>query len=122
MTAVNISELLGKTVTKVEGGIGSDELILHTSDGKYTFYHQQDCCESVTVNDITGDLSDLIGSPITLAEESSNSEDPLEPYVDESYTWTFYKLATIKGYVDIRWLGTSNGYSSEDVTLEFTAT
>ena len=34
-------------------------------------YHEQDCCESVYLEEIIGDLDDLIGSPITMAEEIS---------------------------------------------------
>lgn len=61
-----------------------------------------------------GDVNDLIGQKIVLAEVNTNSDKPREDYED-SFTWTFYKLATQKGYVDIRWYGTSNGYYSEAV-------
>lgn len=112
----NISELKGKIITKIDK-IDDDELIFHCQTGEvYKMYHEQQCCELVTIEDITGDLEDLIGSPVLVAEELSNDDYvPDDPQFDEgeSCTWTFYKIATIKGYVDIRWFGTSNGYYSE---------
>ena len=82
-------------------------------------WHNQDCCESVSIEDICGDVKDLIGSPIILAEESTNSEDhPREDYED-SYTWTFYRLQAAKGgLVVIRWYGSSNGYYGESVDVD----
>jgi hypothetical protein len=82
-------------------------------------YHEQDCCESVTLHDIAGSLDDLIGVPILKAEESSNSDDPPpdEGYDGGTHTWTFYHLVTVKGYATLRWYGESNGYYSEGVSF-----
>lgn len=109
--------LKNKTIIKVTGlEKYSKEIIMWTSDGyRYNMFHEQDCCESVTVEDIDGDTEDILNSQILLAEEVSNSLRNDEQF--ESATWTFYKLATIKGYMTIRWLGVSNGYYSESVTV-----
>ena len=108
-------DLIGRTLYKVtEDG---EELTLYLSETNYVrFYHQQDCCESVYIEDICGDLNDLVGSPLLEAEEVSNYEG--EDTGDESYTWTFYKFATKKGFVTVRWYGSSNGYYSEGVSVE----
>jgi hypothetical protein len=109
----NVNVLIGKTLTHIE--YNEDEMIFTTSNGEiYKMYHEQNCCESVSIEDITGDLSDLLHATLTMAEEVTNNDNPKTIY-DESYTWTFYKFATIKGFVTIRWYGESNGYYSESV-------
>jgi hypothetical protein len=109
-----ISDLLGKTLANVYVR-GDDELIFTLNTGeKYKLHHYQECCERVYIADIIGDLKDLIGSPILMAEEVIHeSENP--PGID-SFTWTFYKLATVRGYVTVRWYGASNGFYSESVS------
>ena len=121
MTRYNcqFSDLLGKTITAIAGKVGDDNIQINCSDGSsYRLYHDQDCCESVLVEDICGDFADLIGQPLLLAEESTSDKNqdgvPVPEYQD-SFTWTFYKLATNKGAVTIRWYGESNGYYSESV-------
>lgn len=120
---VEITALLGRTLIGIEKS-GDDEQIIFTAvtGEKWRMYHSQDCCETVTIESIVGDLSDLIGAPILKAEEAISDQRPADlpapEYGDESQTWTFYKLATIKGYVDIRWYGSSNGYYSESVSIE----
>lgn len=115
MTYTNVSELLGKVITNIEIGPYNDEIIFTCDDGtQYKMYHDQSCCETVSIDDIAGELDCLLNSPILQAEESSSDDGP-QSECDYSWTWTFYKLATAKGYVTIRWYGSSNGYYSESV-------
>ena len=124
---VDFETLKGKTLKDIQRG--DRELAFVTDGGEtYRMLHLQDCCESVYIEDICGDLDDLIGSEILKAEEVTSSNhhpdevQSTETVADrewgwESFTWTFYKLSTIDGDVTIRWLGKSNGYYSERVDL-----
>ena len=105
---VKITDLIGKTMVSVENS-NNEELIFTTNTGeKYKLYHDQDCCEDVTIEDICGDLNDLVDHPIIEAEEVVGNQDenpvgvPIPDY-QESFTWTFYKFGTQKGFVTIRW-------------------
>lgn len=119
---VPFAELNGKTITKIVGlEANSDEVHFYTSDGKhYMMWHYQECCESVVIDDINGCVENLLDAPITIAEERSSNTNPEGVRMDyqDSFTWTFYTLATSKGYVDIRWYGESNGYYSESVDFQ----
>ena len=118
MKLVNFSDLVGQFI--VDAIYGNDAITFKTTDNTYKMYHEQDCCENVFIEDISGDLKDLIGQEILEAYESSSSDgnDPewqeRDEY-DESYTWTFYRIRTNLDTFVIRWYGTSNGYYSESV-------
>lgn len=126
------SDLVGLTITAIDSGgdddysrptegppidripnVGAAEIRFHTKCGRiFSLFHAQDCCESVSVEEIIGDLSDLIDSPILVATENEGDQ------IDEDYQtvqWTFYDLRTNKGTVTIRWYGSSNGYYSTSV-------
>lgn len=98
-----------KRVDPLKSLSGSDAIYFLTEDNEiYEMSHGNECCEHVCIEDINGNLNDLIGSPITLAEEATQ----IDENASEFGAWTFYRLATIKGRVDIRWYGESNGWYS----------
>lgn len=104
-----LEEFIGKTFNKVEVSKWKDELSFFIEDKVYKLIHIQECCEEVFIEDICGNLKDLINEPILMAEEYFSTT--------KEATYTFYKFATRKGYVTVRWYGTSNGYYSESVSF-----
>ena len=119
---VPFETLLGETLASVDGcENGSNEVTFKTQSGRtFKMFHDQDCCEQVSIEDVCGDVVDLIGTPLLQAEESTSTENPegVTPEYQDSFLWTFYRLATIKGSVVIRWYGESNGYYSESVDFK----
>lgn len=114
-------ELLGKTLVSVEqytAGDGNDGIRFILEGGSiYGLTHFQDCCESVGIDSIDGDLQSLVGSPLTMAEEAYADATDYDGWYDESATWSFYRFATVNGYVTIRFYGSSNGYYGETACL-----
>lgn len=124
-TQVNpLRAMSGRVMRSVNMNVDRTELVFEADDGlRFRFYHKQDCCERVVIEDIVGELEDLVGAPILVAEETIGLP-PAEEVLrrlgadqpnDDSWTWTFYRFATIRGTVTVRWYGSSNGYYSEKV-------
>lgn len=127
---IEFSDLEDKTLTAVylvrgreNVTVEGDMIIFCAEDGtNYYMFHHQDCCEYVTVEDICGDLEDLVGSRIRVAEcvvSRNRVPDGVteRTYYNDLYQYTFYKLDTFKGGVTIRWFGSSNGYYSVSVRI-----
>ena len=121
-----MGDVKGKTINKIVGmEKGSDVITFFCADGSlFQMLHERECCEWVSIEDVCGDVDDLIGAEILVAEENMSEGIcpegcimPINALKNQrySFTWTFYKLATRKGYVDIRWYGESNGCYSECV-------
>ena len=120
---IPVNTLIGLTLKSIDGMELDNNGVTFTSttNRRFELYHHQDCCERVEIVDIEGDPNDLIGAPIIVAEEVSSDDYPVPDHVtqptDRSHTWTFYRFATRKGWVVLRWLGQSNGYYSESVSF-----
>jgi hypothetical protein len=107
-----ITDFIGKTLIEIVNN--NEEVIFTFSDKtKYKMYHQQDCCETVYLEEVIGDWDNILNSEIIIAKEDTNRDEAAY----ESTTWTFYEIRTIKGFVTLRWYGSSNGYYSESISV-----
>jgi hypothetical protein len=103
-------DLVGKTIA--EARVDPEDIWITFDDGtQYRQYHEQSCCENVRVEDVNPSIDTLVGGVLHSIVVETNEDENNKA----SHTWTFYKVHTSKGSVDIRWLGESNGYYSERV-------
>lgn len=111
-----LQEFLNVRVVGVEGGQpGDEEFIIHFENNKsLKFYHSQSCCEQVEIDDVNGDVNDLVGNLFFGCSVKTSHDNPKTKY-DTSHTWTFYTFKYPSGYIDMKWYGCSNGYYSESV-------
>ena len=124
---MDFKDLKGKTfkhvvIEKSEGE--NDAICFYLDDEKesgYKLTHVQDCCESVWIEDITGDIETHLQNNEILDAYGSYSEykenDREKHGYIESGTWSFYVIRTMNDTFTIRFLGESNGYYSEEADI-----
>lgn len=119
MSYVDLEKLKGYMISSVSGmDEGGDEIVFKLSDGRaFKMYHEQSCCERVSIDDVCGEVCDLVDAEIVHFEERVSDGEPQDDY--GTSTWTFYDIQTSKGSVNIKWFGSSNGYYSESVNIEW---
>lgn len=105
--------VINRVFKKIEVSENKREIVFtRDDDATFKMYNIQDGYEDVYIEEIIGDLNDLIGYKILQYEEVIKEYD-----TENMVQWTFYKFATIKGYVTLRWYGFA-GYYSVNVTFE----
>jgi hypothetical protein len=119
-----LEAIIGETVTGIDffndpyRRLPKEVLITMKSGKQLRLYHDQDCCETVELVSIDGDICKLIGKPI-LSTELGVDEDYDGPEIsDDSGTETKITLRCDAQTVIMRWIGESNGYYGEDVDFE----
>ena len=102
------SDLIGKVIYRIEYREEDEELWIHCMDeSRYVMGHDQDCCETVTLENPAQDLSSIVGSPVLVAEAREVTLE-YEEYRSLNEL-TFYHLSTRKASIVLRWYGESDG-------------
>lgn len=104
---ISMASLLDKVFACVKQE--NDTIVFENKSMIVTMQHQQECCENVWLESVTGDLSDLQNCKILQAEEKHGTTNGQE--------WYFYTIATRKGYVDLRFCAEQPTMYSTQITL-----
>lgn len=102
--------LMGKTVDLIS--IEEDEAKFSCGQEEFKIYHEQDCCESVSIADNEVNIPNTPFIILNLTIDNEIGESDYE--VTEK---TIYHFETNKGKFDLEWNGSSNGYYGTSVAL-----
>lgn len=115
-----IADMIGLVPVRIVHDEDDESICFFFGDGtSVEFYHEQDCCEQVYIADVNGNWNDLIGTPLLVVEHRSEDMSKDEEW-GELIEWNFYCFRSIKGSVDVRWEGSSNGYYGVGVSMKVT--
>lgn len=108
-----MKDLIGKTINKI--WISSDDTILvfDTDSGLIGYETQGDCCSSSWFESITG-VEALLGQTVQTETQIDMPEPKEREYKNDHYCEALQdygeKLTTQKGYIDIVYRNSSNGF------------
>ena len=117
---VEPASLVGEVLTHVDIDDKLGVIMLTTESGRVVkVFHDQDCCEHVYIDGFDGDMQSLVGKVLIEVEQKEfDKGDPPPNEYSESWTRTELRFRVDDATVISRWIGTSNGYYSEDVDFE----
>lgn len=116
---IEASSLVGEVLVYIDIDEKYNEILLTTESGKkIKIFHEQDCCESVRIEDTRGNWHDLIGKVIIEASADVRPGGDPPPAYPDSWTRTALTFRVDGATVISRWIGESNGYYSESVNIE----
>jgi hypothetical protein len=111
-----MKELIGKTVVSLEVNEYENMLVFNCADDKVVYYAYGECCSETWFADIVG-VQCLIGATVVDSQDISLpavEDDRCRQEYDKFYG---VKLTTNKGYVDIVYRNSSNGYYGGEFDL-----
>lgn len=101
MITETVETLIGATVDEVKVSYDENSFWLYIgSEDSSVLLSPWNAHSDLRVED-TGNITDLTGSPITKAEKVIDAHETQNGY---PRAWTFYRFATEKGEVTVRWV------------------
>ncbi len=115
----SMKALVGKRITGIFVGTGDETLLFKTDKGDVVYSTDADCCSETWFADITG-VDNLLGAIVRQAEDienpDTNTEDGRTRQQDDKAYGV--KLVTDRGYADIIYRNSSNGYYGGSISKD----